>query len=476
VCDLKTWRYEGVIYQKTQDPRNQHIPPDTPPWEPAMGVSAERPDALNPPGVHAMWAPDVVHGLDGKYYLYYCLDFLPEIGVAVSDSPAGKFEYLGLVSYADGTPLGEKQGDLVQFDPGVFIDVDRTIYLYSGNAPRVRPEGGLQNTGNHGSQVMTLESDMRTLKTEPARLLPDIYGSKGTSFEGHEFFEASSIRVVTVHGKRLYYFVYSSVNSHELCYAVSARPDSGYLYGGTLVDIGDVFLEGRTDKDALNPLGNTHGGMECIDGKWYIFYHRQTNRTQFSRQACAEELHIDSEGRISQAEVTSCGLNCGPLTPQAGAGRYPASICARLTGAKGAAFSSPAAMNEDFPYITQDAGDVDPASEEASRDAETPFQHIANIRDGAVIGYKYFDFEGIRSISLKVRGKAKGTFIVLCAPRFGRAAFEDARVVGAVPCVVSGAEWTDLRGSVTIPDGVYALYLHFEGEGSVDLLQFELDA
>lgn len=38
-----------------------------------------------------------------------------------------------------------------------------------------------------------------------------------------------------------YYFVYSSVQSHELCYAVSDKPDKGYPYGGTLVDIGDVF-------------------------------------------------------------------------------------------------------------------------------------------------------------------------------------------------------------------------------------------
>lgn len=70
------------------------------------------------------------------------------------------------------------------------------------------------------SQVMTLESDMVTLKTEPIELMPSVFTSKGTGFEGHEFFEASSIRKV---GER-YYFVYSSVNSHELCYAVSDKP------------------------------------------------------------------------------------------------------------------------------------------------------------------------------------------------------------------------------------------------------------
>ena len=87
----------------------------------------------------------------------------------------------------------------------------------------------------------------------------------------HAFFEASSIR--KIHGK--YYLIYSSVNSHELCYAVSDAPDKGYRFGGTVVDIGDVYLHGRTEEEAQNCLGNTHGGIERINGQWYVFYHRQ---------------------------------------------------------------------------------------------------------------------------------------------------------------------------------------------------------
>ena len=139
--------------------------------------------------------------------------------------------------------------------------------------------------------------------------MPDIYEAEGTEYDGHAFFEASSIRKIN----GTYYFVYSSIQSHELCYAVSDRPDEGYRYGGTLVDIGDIFLNGRTADNPLNCLGNTHGGIECANGQWYVFYHRQTNRTNFSRQACAEKIYFDEDGRIAQAEVTSCGLNKGPL-------------------------------------------------------------------------------------------------------------------------------------------------------------------
>ena len=32
-----------------------------------------------------------------------------------------------------------------------------------------------------------------------------------------------------------YYFIYSSIVMHELCYAVSDKPDEGFVYGGVIV-------------------------------------------------------------------------------------------------------------------------------------------------------------------------------------------------------------------------------------------------
>ena len=37
-------------------------------------------------------------------------------------SPAGKYNFLGFVKHEDGILLGDRQDDLEQFDPGVFID------------------------------------------------------------------------------------------------------------------------------------------------------------------------------------------------------------------------------------------------------------------------------------------------------------------------------------------------------------------
>lgn len=82
VSDLSDWKYEGVSYRKDQDPSN-------------------------PGGERALQAPDVAKGPDGRYYLYYCVTFVPEIGVAVSDSPAGPFEFYGHIRYPESIRNGK---------------------------------------------------------------------------------------------------------------------------------------------------------------------------------------------------------------------------------------------------------------------------------------------------------------------------------------------------------------------------------
>lgn len=457
--DLSDWRYEGVIYPKTADPRNQNIPADAPEQTLLFGIEPQKEEDLNPRGIHAQWAPDVVQGPDGRYYLYYCLDFLPEIGVAVCDTPAGEYRFLGLVRHADGTALGAREGDLIQFDPGVYVEGE-DIYLFSGNAP-MKPE---HDHGNQASQVMKLMPDMVTLKEEPKKMLPDILESAGTGFEGHEFFEASSIRKIG----NLYYLVYSSVRSSELCYAVSDKPDEGYRYGGTLVDIGDLVLRGKEPGEAVNPLGNTHGGMEQVNGQWYIFYHRQTNRTNFSRQGCAEKISIKEDGSIAQAEVTSCGLNDGPME---GKGTYPARICCHLTGKKPMVLSHPVAMKMDYPYLTQDCHDIGPESEEAAREAEFPVQYIANLQDENIVGYKYFDFKGTSKLTLELRGEASGKILV------GQSLedFSCGTISVELHSGNHGSDWTALSGAMNFADGTHPLYLKYTGDGRLDLARFTLE-
>lgn len=107
VDDLTNWRCEGTIYSADQDKDySEHN--------------------------KYMYAPDVVQGRDGRYYLYYAMSgegcFTGPIHVAVCDTPAGKYEYYGEVKTADGKELDQ----YITFDPAVFRDDDGKIWLYYG--------------------------------------------------------------------------------------------------------------------------------------------------------------------------------------------------------------------------------------------------------------------------------------------------------------------------------------------------------
>jgi len=418
VDNLGDWRYEGVIYRKTDDP-------------------------LNPDGSMCLYAPDVTVGPDGRYYLYYVLDKVSVVSVAVSDTPAGKFEFYGYVRYPDGTRLGEREGDQHQFDPGVLTEGDRT-YLYTGFCPR-------GDRSRKGCMATVLGPDMLTIVEEPVFVLPSEPYSAGTGFEGHEYFEAPSIR------KRgdTYYLIYSSILMHELCYATSKHPTKGFRYGGVIVSNADMYIDSY--KPADKPMyygGNNHGSIVEIGGQWYIFYHRQTNGHHYSRQGCAEPIRFRGDGSIVQAEMTSCGLNGGPLI---GRGEYPAHIACNLfckdeelyVGTYGAW------MDGRFPKITQDGKDGD----------EEP-GYIANMRDSATAGFKYFDCRGVKRVRIKVRGYAKGVFEVKTA--------WDGPAHGVIPVDFTNI-WKEYAADIAIPDGVHALYFTYRGEGNAQLKSFALE-
>lgn len=426
--DLADWRKEGIIYRKEQDPKNSK-------------------------GRMHMCAPDVVRGADGRYYLYYQLHELAITSVAVCDSPCGQFEFYGYVQHPDGRPWGSIKGDVFVFDPGVLLDDDGRIYLYVGFSPKPGFfKRILKMRGNNVEEgvCLELERDMKTVKGGEMPTIPGPERAVGTEFEGHAFFEASSPRKID--GR--YYLVYSSEQSHELCYAVSDRPNGGFRYGGTLVSIGDLGLNGSTV--AKNYLGNTHGGMVELNGQWYIFYHRQTNKQKCCRQGCAEKLSILPDGRIEQAELTSCGLNDGALN---GIGRYEARIACHLYSTQGT-FAYEKTREKDkrglHPYFTQSGGDRE----------ENGDQYIANMRRGSAAGFKYFALNAPKTVSVRVRGSGSGVMTVCTAP--------DASPAATVSLSPSG-DWREFSTEFSVPlTGELPLYFIYDGDGYVDFDSFEL--
>jgi len=429
---LAEWKYEGVIYKASQDPRNVK-------------------------GNMHMCAPDCVQGADGRFYIYYQLHMLTCTSVAVADSPVGPFEHYGYVKHQDGTPWGEKKGDVFAFDPGVLVD-DGRVYCYVGFTPIGGFKLLMKMRGNNveNGVCLELDRDMMTVIDDEHITIPGQKMAKGTSFEKHPMFEASSPR--KINGK--YYLVYSSLLSHELCYAISDRPMDGYTYGGTIVSIGDVGIDGRDEAHALNSLGNTHGGMVEINGQWYIFYHRQTNKQKCARQGCAEKIEILADGSIPQVEMTSCGLNDGPLL---GKGSYEARIACTLTAKQGVLKCTSTHEKDKeklYPYFTQTGADRE----------DNPDQYIANMKDGSEAGFKYFAMEGTSSIKISVKGQATGKMLVKA---FKEKDWDNRTEIASIDITPSD-NYQEFGANFEALNGIYGLTFTYIGEGAVDFKKFSL--
>lgn len=462
LSDPSAWEYMGIIYEATQDPEYKE------------GVNTD------------LYAPDVVQGNDGRYYLYYGFaDGHNKVNVAVCDTPAGRYEYLGFVRNPDGTPHCKYS----MADPAVIND-DGVIRLYAGwslsmvaaeahskGAGREKEDRSYLNAPKNteamlpqwddpelnskmapvlqmlfhrdpeslkaleyplmGANTIELMDDMLTVKGEPKRIVEGQFSTgPDSSFIHHAFYEASSIRKIN----GTYYFIYSSENSNELCYATSKYPDRDFVYGGTIISNGDVGYKGLLPKERTNMTANDHGSLACINGQWYIFHHRQTHRSTFSRQACVERVEIKEDGSIDQVECTSQGFS-EVLLPR---GFIPAPVSCVLTNGH-MPHCTNTALTDDIPYITHGDGE----------------RYITGISDGTKVGYKYFEFTGNHDLDFIYRGSCAGKLILRT----------EKELLGE-SSVMPKENWDTVSVSVTV-EGRNPLYLIYEGQGSMDLLGFE---
>ena len=376
VSDLSDWTNHGVTYRKAQDPRSKD------------GKLVD------------YYAPDCVRGNDGRYYLYYFAagpntrPFGP-LSVAVSDRPEGPFDYYGDIRYPDGSPVLK----FLTNDPAVLNDNGRIRLYYGWGLGRdfrsklfspllsfvqhklfQRPIGEIKATKPSilSCAVVELENDMLTVKSEPKAVLDSkTTADKKSELYHHAFYEAASIRKFG----ELYYLVWSSGQNNELCYATSKYPDRDFRYRGVVISNSDMGFLGNTQPK--NNAGTIHGGIENIGGKYYVFYHRCTNNTDFSRQACAEPIELAPDGTIRQAEVTTQGLNCAPLP---GIGAYSAAICCNLIPPK--PIRPGVGRQQTMPRITEKNG----------------VTILSDMTAGTKAVYKYFDLSSTKKITVSYNG------------------------------------------------------------------------
>lgn len=364
VDDLNNWRYDGVIFENSRGSDGSLL------------NEGDVADVLYAPDVALYTAPD------GKktYYFYPNVQNGGRQGlIAKSDRPDGPFT---TCNWSVNRP-NETYG-ILRFDPAVFVDDDGKVYGYWGFEK------------SYGAEL-----DPNTMCTlmPGTKVVEDMVS--GRNDEGDfRFFEASSIRKI----KDKYVFVYSRWTkdgefglpdtNYTLAYAYSDHPLGPWTYGGTIIDARG--RETRPDGTVIftaTPSGNTHGGICEINGKWWVFYHRQSGTNEFCRQAMVAPIEVSvTEGPggkvvISEGELTSEGFQTEGLPLS---GTYPAGIACYFTGKEVARHEYP---NNVFsgPYHQATYYDGDPAT--APSDIKLKSAPMINNTDGGIFGYKYFNFD-----------------------------------------------------------------------------------
>lgn len=394
VDSLNNWRYDGVILVVDKNANGE-------PFD-AKGTA------------DVLYAPDVTLVTDstGKktYYLFPNDQTGARNGlIAKSDRPNGPFE---VCNWSKDNP--NQVDGVLQFDPAVFVDDDGRVYGYWGF-----------------ERSYAAEFDPKTMATvKPGtEIVEDMIS--GRYQEGKfRFFEASSIRKI----KDKYVFIYSRfteegefglpMSNYTLAYCYSDNPLGPWTYGGTIID-------GRArEKDeqgnviaSATPDGNTHGSICEINGKWYVFYHRQTGTDEYARQAMVAPIEVNvEEGKggkveISEGEYTSEGFALNGLNPLE---CHSAGIACWYTGPKPATHEWPnntfygsyvaAGYGGDKKGMSKEEAQASTAKYEAPYDLRYNTNDVVNNTDGSIVGYKYFNFTDANGIGLF---KGKNTKLLL---------------------------------------------------------------
>lgn len=389
VEDLSSWRDEGAIF--THQTEGQ--------WD-------------------VMYAPDLVEvkRKDGtkEYYLYpHSRGRDREAMVAKGSRPDGPFTPVNLT--ADGTKT--LPGSILGFDPSVYIE-----YITDPNDPDY--EIGFRAYGYWGFQrSLAAQLDQNTMySVRPGtEVIPYFMpsGSRNGSVRGPKdisyphiypgedlgafnFFEASSIRKI---GNK-YVTIYSGysgpdygldITNSTLRYAYGDSPLGPWKSGGVLVDSrAPVLNQDGSRLQTTNAGHNTHGSIEQINGQWYAFYHRPPRGFGNARQSMVAPVHVEwDEKSVSEGGKVSIRA----YDPYAKDNIWTAK------DSRGNEYKGAEVTSEGFhifgldPYQYYSAGFAcylsDVRLQQDSWDIWDNHAPITNVKNGNIIGYKYFGFGGL---------------------------------------------------------------------------------
>ena len=390
VEDLSQWRDEGPIFTHYVDGQ----------WD-------------------TMFAPDLVEVKDratGKktYYLYpHSRGHRRVPMVAKGDRPDGPFTPVNLT--ADQRQCLE--GSMIDFDPSVFIenitdkkdkDYDKGFraYVFYGfqHSTAAEMDQNTMYSVRPGTQIhdyfIPASSRYGEVRDPKGTEYPALY--KGQNPGEFNFFEASSIRQV---GNK-YVMVFSGYSGPDyglgstnsaLRYAFGDSPLGPWRSGGVLVDSrGVVLSEDGSKLITTNFAHNTHGSLQEINGQWYVFYHRPPRGFGNARQTMVAPVKIewDKKSVADGGKVRIVGYD-----PYVKGNEWSAKA------SNGDHYTGAEVTSEGFqifgldPYKYYSAGIAcyinDNNAMQDQRDVWNNSMDLAGLKNGAIVGFKYFGFGGL---------------------------------------------------------------------------------
>jgi len=216
-----------------------------------------------------VWAPSVVKGKDGKFYMYVSVG--SEVWAGTSDSPLGPWRNMK----EDQTPLIGRNyfPGYHMIDAEAFIDDDGQAYLYWGS--------GL-NWVNGACFAVKLADDMHTFIGKPENITPPDY------FEAPFMLKKDGI----------YYLMYSNGKAIDATYNV--RYSKGKTPFGPWVEgKNSPILSTTSDSTVVGPGHNT---VFQKDGQYFILYHKifPQGKKYVLRQLCLDSLNFDSNQNLEK--------------------------------------------------------------------------------------------------------------------------------------------------------------------------------
>jgi beta-xylosidase len=216
---------------------------------------------------HKVWAPSVVQGENGKFYMYVSVG--SEVWAGVSNHPLGAWKNIK----PDNSPLisGNAFPGYHMIDAECFIDENKDAYLYWGS--------GLEWVNGHCFAVK-LKPDMFTFDGEPKDITPPNY------FEAPFMYKRNGV----------YYLMYSDGKAIDATYKIRYSTSS-VPFGPWKEGINSPIL--FTSKDSTT-VGPGHHTIFNTNGQDYIFYHKiKPQKSEYVlRQLFIDSLNFDNKGNI----------------------------------------------------------------------------------------------------------------------------------------------------------------------------------